>query len=131
MINKREWLASKGLANAGGRGRFSKEAEAAWKEHLGETATQVEVDEILSLLEPDNPYAHLPRDGFHLAEEPIDKPVIRKENLAYTIDDRGTIIGHGACGKCHERINKCDCGGPWSPKWLDATQRPYLLVGEA
>ena len=130
MINKREWLASKGLANAGGRGRFSKEAEAAWKEHLGDTATQVEVDEILSLLEPDNPYAHLPRDGFHLAEEPKNKPVIRKENLAYTIDDRGRIIAHGDCHGCRVRINRCDCGGPWSPKYIDANQRPYLLVGE-
>jgi hypothetical protein len=129
-MNKREWLVSQGLAQ-GTRGRFSKEAEEAWRNHLGETADQEDAAEIQSIAEPDNPYAHLPRDGFHLALPPITKPVIREQNLAYSIDDRGTIIAHGDCGKCHERINRCDCGGPWSPKWIDPEQRPYLLISEA
>lgn len=127
-MNKREWLASQGLAQAGSRGRFSKEAEAAWRDHQGVTADQEDSDVITSLIDADNPYAHLPRDGFHLAKEPESKPVIRKEDLAYSIDDRGTIIAHGDCHGCRERINRCDCGGPWSPKYIDPTQRPYLLV---
>jgi hypothetical protein len=123
-MDKREWLASKGLAQAGSRGRFSREAEAAWANHQGpqDIEGQITIEEAIE--------AELPRDGFTLAKLPENKPVIRKEDLAYSISDRGTIIAHGQCGKCKERINKCDCGGPWSPKWLDPTQRPYLLEAE-
>lgn len=121
-MNKREWLVSQGLAQ-GTRGRFSKEAEEAWAAYQGD------VEEIKILLEPDYTTPEGVRDGFDLAEPVITNPVIRKEDLAYTVDNDGRLVAHGECGKCNDRINRCACkGGPWGLRYIDKTQRPYLVV---
>lgn len=133
MLNKREWLVSQGLAQ-GTRGRFSSEAEAAWREHTGNLEEVPAGDMGTSVFpgpEPVDPNAHLPRDGFHLAKPVTTRPVIRKENLAYTIDDEGRMVAHGECGRCNDRINRCHCkNGPWGLRYIDKGQRPYLVIAE-
>jgi hypothetical protein len=126
-MNKREWLVSQGLAQ-GTRGRFSKEADRAWGEYqVG--LTRAHIEEIKILLEPDYTTPEGVRDGFDLAEPVITNPVIRKEDLAYTVDKDGRLVAHGECGRCDDRINRCACkGGPWGLRYIDKTQRPYLVV---
>lgn len=123
-MNKREWLASQGLAEIGKRGRFSREAEAAWAAHVGQVEEVPAGD--MGTSEPE-----LPRDGIVLAKLPEDLPVVRKEDQAYTIDSEGRMINHGNCGKCYQRINKCPCeGGPWGLKYIKPEQQAYIFVGE-
>jgi hypothetical protein len=119
-MNKREWLASQGLAEIGKRGRFSREAEAAWAAHTNPTELETEI--IIGEVE------ELPRDGFTLAKVPVTKPIVREENLAYTIDDRGRMIAHINCGGCKENVNRCDCvGGPDGLRYIQPKQKAYLV----
>lgn len=124
-MNKREYLTSIGLAKPG-RGRFSAEAEAAWAEHSGETKPSEPVN-------PDSGY-----EDVELPFEEDSKPTVaylpdlprvkvRKENLAYTIDD-GVMIGHSDCGRCGNFISYCACAeGPGKVRWVKEEQTPYLV----
>jgi hypothetical protein len=123
-MNKREWLVSKGLAQ-GTRGRFSTEAEAAWAEHLRDSGDAQTVGDAPTEVD-------LPRDGFHLATLPTTYPEVRKENLAYSVDEGNHLIAHVACGDCKRRVNQCQCkGGPWGLSFVKPRQRAYLVVKES
>jgi hypothetical protein len=127
-MNKREWLVSKGLAE-GTRGRFSKEAEAAWIAHLYEQGEEA--------LIPSTPgseaYEEVPealRDGFHYAKPvTVGRPKqIRKENSAYTVDEHGHLIGHDTCGSCKSRIMYCACpDGPAGLPYINVPQIAYVF----
>jgi len=118
-VNKRAWLVSQGLAQ-GDRGRFSKEAEAAWAAHQGDSGSNPVSDE--------SDVPELPRDGFHLANLPVTYPEVRKERNAYTVDEGNHLIAHSNCGDCKRRINQCTCkGGPWGLSYITPRQRAYLV----
>jgi hypothetical protein len=120
-MNKREWLASQGLAEIGKRGRFSKEANAAWEAYEGKPSSPVN---------PDSGYEDvpLPFDGpevDYIPEAP--REAVRKETLAYTIDN-GVMIGHIHCGRCENLIQYCACAdGPGKVRWVTEEQTPYLV----
>ena len=121
-MNKRDWLVSQGLAQ-GTRGRFSREAEDAWNKHLVETSAGN-----VAVIDGPTPLVDLPRDGFHLATVPVEYPVVREENSAYTIDEQGHMIGHRACGDCKRQVRFCACkGGPWGLSFVTPRQRAYLV----
>jgi hypothetical protein len=123
-MNKREWLASQGLAEIGKRGRFSREAEAAWANHMGPDPQEVPAGDAGTT----EPEIELPRDGFHLATLPPVYEVVRKENSAYTIDDRGRMIGHSNCGDCKRQIRHCECSdGPWGLSYIKPRQKAYVV----
>ena len=120
-MNKREWLVSQGLAE-GTRGRFSREAEAAWTAHLIEQGNE-------ELIPADAVEPELPRDGFHLATLPPVYDVIREFDSAYTVDEDGHLIGHTACGDCKRHIRNCECdGGPWGLSYITPRQKAYLVT---
>jgi hypothetical protein len=125
-MNKREYLASIGLAEIGKRGRFSKAANEAWESYLVEN----------DIVEPSEPVN--PDSGYEDVPLPFDEPEVaylpeaprvqvRKENLAYTIDD-GVMIGHIHCGRCENLIPYCACAeGPGKVRWVKEEQTPYLV----
>jgi hypothetical protein len=127
-VNKREWLASQGLAEIGKRGRFSKAANDAWESYLSNS-----VDAWVEPAEPVNPDS-----GYEDVELPFDGPevdyipeapreAVRKETLAYTIDN-GVMIGHIHCGRCENLIQYCACAdGPGKVRWVTEEQTPYLV----
>jgi hypothetical protein len=121
-MDKRAYLVSQGLAQ-GTRGRFSKEAEDAWTKHLIETSSGN-----VAVIDGPTPIVDLPRDGFHLATVPVEYPTVRKENMAYTVDEDGHLIGHTGCGGCKRNVSKCVCkGGPWGLSFIKPKQRAYLV----
>lgn len=129
-MNKREWLAERGLAEIGKRGRFSREAEAAWAEHNSGVVIQAKPEgEIPIPTQEVIPESHY--DGFRLARRtPPEKLPVRKENCAYAIDERGTIIAYSNCHNCKERISYCECvPGPQGPSYLPK-QTMYTLIRE-
>jgi hypothetical protein len=120
-MNKREWLVSQGLAE-GTRGRFSREAEAAWTAHLIEQGND-------ELIPEDSEVPDLPRDGFHLATLPPVYKVIREQESAYTVDEAGHLIGHSTCGDCKRQVRNCECdGGPWGLSYITPRQKAYLVT---
>jgi hypothetical protein len=122
-MDKRAWLVSQGLAQ-GTRGRFSREAEDAWTKHLIETSSGN-----VAVIDGPTPIVDLPRDGFHLATVPVEYPIVRKEDSAYTIDEQGTMIGHTSCGDCKRQVNQCVCkGGPTGLSFIKPRQKAYLFV---
>lgn len=126
-MNKREWLVSQGLAQ-GTRGRFSREAEAAWTAYHGSSeppTLSIDDDGNLELIKVE---PELPRDGFHLAKVPGTYPVMREFDSAYTVDDAGHLIGHINCGDCKRHVRNCECaGGPWGLSYITPRQRAYLV----
>jgi hypothetical protein len=120
-MNKREWLVSQGLAQ-GTRGRFSRDAEAAWTAHLIEQGN----DELVPV---DSDVPDLPRDGFHLATLPPVYNIVRESNSAYTVDEQGHLIGHSNCGDCKRQIRHCECSdGPWGLSYITPRQKAYLVT---
>jgi len=122
-MNKREWLASQGLAEIGKRGRFSREAEAAWANHMGPDPQEVPAGDA----ETTEPEIELPRDGFHLAKPVGNDPIIRDCTFCYAVDEDGRLVAHDFCGTCRANVARCDCeGGPDGPKYLPK-QKSYLV----
>jgi hypothetical protein len=128
-MDKREYLISVGLAKPG-RGRFSAEAEAAWQTYLGDAAAVwVEPSEPVN---PDSGYEDVPLpfedEKPSVAFLPdLPRVQVRKENLAYTIDN-GVMIGHKNCGSCNNLIQYCACPeGPGKVRWVKEEQKPYLV----
>lgn len=130
-MDKREYLISIGLAKAG-RGRFSAEAEAAWKSYIenhGVTPSEP--------VNPDSGYedVELPfeeeerkPDVAYLPELPSE--TVRKETLAYSITKEGYMVAHDKCGTCHNLISRCACAtGPDALGWVrkEVEQKPYLV----
>lgn len=122
-MNKREYLVSIGLAK-GTRGKFSKDAEQAWEDYCNASETLSKIDDVA----PPRDEPELPRDGLALAKLPPVHKIVRKENMAYTIDEFGRMIGHGTCGTCLDRISVCTCpGGPDGLRYIRPVQKAYLV----
>jgi hypothetical protein len=128
-MNKREWLASQGLAEIGKRGRFSREAEAAWLAYIGTEQAIEEVPAGDMLASDPEEIPESMRDGFRYAKPtPVEQPRVRDFDLAYCVDERGHIIGHDRCGECRTRIGWCKCdGGPWGLRYIQPKQKSYLV----
>ena len=121
-MNKREWLASQGLAEIGKRGRFSREAEAAWESYNAPTELdgQITIEEVIE---------ELPRDGVRLATLPPVYNKVRDVDSLYTIDDAGRMINHLACGDCKRNANYCECeGGPGGLSYIQPKQKAYVVT---
>jgi hypothetical protein len=116
----REWGIANGLAKAS-RGRISAECRAAYHEaHPSSETTYEDGSEDVPL-----PFEELKPEVEYLPPPP--RVAMRKENLAYTIDN-GVMIGHDHCGRCENLIAYCACAeGPGKVRWVTEEQTPYLV----
>jgi hypothetical protein len=134
-MNKREYLISVGLAKPG-RGRFSAEAEAAWAslDHdWAETIPSEPVNPDSGYEDVELPFEEVPAGDMGTSEPEVEyapelpRTPLRKETLAYTIDD-GVMIAHLNCGSCNNLIAYCACAdGPGKVRWVKEEQKPYLV----
>ena len=138
-MDKREWLAEKGLAIAGARGKFSRDAVAAveaeirrcaeaniplpWTEKPKPVAgkrgrkpkkrkgiTQFEKSQGIEEVEPT-----VKRQDYNIIVSP---PIRRKETEAWVKDQNGFIVGLMFCGKCQKSISRCTHDVPFAPDYL-------------
>lgn len=138
-MTKREWLTGLGLAIAGARGKFSRDAVAALKAEEDRCKKE---DIPLPWIEPVRPESKGKRgrkkqtksgltayEKAHGVEEDsffpstltraeiVSAPIRRKETTAWVNDD-GTLIAIQYCGGCGKTISRCSHDVPIVPKWL-------------
>lgn len=135
-MTKREWLAEKGLAIPGARGKFSRDAVAAiaaeekrcsdlniplpWTEKpkpvpgkrgrkpkAAKGITQFEKSQGIEEVEP------APKQV-----EIVSIPVRREETHAYVIDQNSFVVAIQFCGKCQKSISRCTHDMPYAPDYL-------------
>ena len=135
-MTKRDWLASVGLAIAGARGKFSRDAVAAVEAEIKRCA---DANIPLPWTEKPKPVpgkrGRKPRVRKNITEfeksqgvkeiEPAPKqvtiapnPPLRKETEAWVKDQNGFIIGLMFCGKCQKSISRCIHDLPYAPDYL-------------
>lgn len=135
-MDKREWLAKQGLAIAGARGKFSRDAVAAVEAEIKRCA---DANIPLPWTEKPKPVpgkrGRKPRVRKNITEfeksqgvkeiEPAPKqvtiapnPPLRKETEAWVKDQNGFIIGLMFCGKCQKSISRCIHDLPYAPDYL-------------
>lgn len=135
-MTKRDWLASVGLAIAGARGKFSRDAVAAveaeikrcadaniplpWTEKpkpvpgkrgrkpkVRTTITQFEKSQGIKEIEPAPKQVTI-----------APNPPLREETEAWVKDQNGFIVGLMFCGKCQKSISRCVHDMPYAPEFL-------------
>jgi len=139
-MTKREWLAERGLAIPGARGKFSRDANAALKaeeercakegiplpwteivkpESTGRRGRKPKVkigltayEKAQGVTEPENPIVRKIERA-----EIISPPIRRAETAAWVIDN-GTRIALQFCSGCGRSISRCSHELPIAPKWL-------------
>ena len=133
---KRDWLAGKGLAIAGARGKFSRDAVAAIE---AEEKRCSEANIPLPWIEKEKSVpgkrGRKPKQPKGLTEfeksqgvkeiEPVPKqaviapnPVTRKETEAWVRDQNGFLVALMFCGKCQKSISRCTHDVPYAPEYL-------------
>jgi len=135
-MDKREWLAKQGLAIAGARGKFSRDAVAAVESEIKRCA---EANIPLPWIEKPKPVpgkrGRKPKVRTTITQfeksqgikeiEPAPKqvtiapnPPLRKEAEAWVKDQNGFIVGLMFCGKCNKSISRCVHDAPYAPEYL-------------
>lgn len=135
-MTKREWLAEKGLAIPGARGKFSRDAVAAI---TAEEARCKAEDIPLPWTEAIKPVpgkrGRKPKSPKGITQfeksqgveetEPAPKqvdivsiPVRREETHAYVIDQNNFLVAIQFCGKCQKSISRCTHDVPYAPDYL-------------
>lgn len=135
-MTKRDWLARQGLAIAGARGKFSRDAVAALE---AEEKRCADAKIPLPWIEKEKPVpgkrGRKPKQPKGLTEfeksqgvkeiEPAPKqvtiapnPVLRKETEAWVRDQNGFLVGLMFCGKCQKSISRCIHDVPYAPEYL-------------
>lgn len=133
-MTKREWLASKGLAIAGARGKFSRDANEALKAEQ----TRCEAANIpLPWTEAVKPEPKRKKrnagsvTAFEKSQgvtEPVkverknydvivSAPKVREETHAWVVD-KGIRIAIQFCGRCQKSISRCTHDVPYAPDFL-------------
>lgn len=113
---KREWLASKGLAIAGARGRLSRQAlrAVAAAERAHKQGTPLPWNDVSEV--------HLIDNNVERVTKKVHAPIIttpkrRSESVAWTIDN-GVIVALQYCGGCSKTIAWCTHDVPLVPAFL-------------
>jgi len=133
MKTKREWLAEKGLAKAGARGKFSTEAVAALKAEEARCASEniplpwVEAVKHEPRRKKRNHGSLTAFERSQGVEEVSTKanynviaspPKRREETEAWVIDQNGFLVGIMFCGGCQKSISRCIHDTPLAPAYL-------------
>jgi hypothetical protein len=137
-MTKREWLANKGLAIPGARGKFSTDAQNA----LAAEEARCKAEDIpLPWTEKPKPVAgkrgrkpKTPKGitqfekSQGIEEEPtlkrqdyeiiVSPPKRRDETEAWVFDQNGFLVGIMFCGKCQRSISRCSHDVPYAPDYL-------------
>jgi hypothetical protein len=104
MQTQREYLASKGLAIAGARGRFSREAKAELERVRAEgmefSDSRVVTAEVDTVNPDSNPVTFPP-----LREYPVQRDL--KAIQGYTAE--GHLVSSGLCFRCTQHVSRCPC----------------------
>lgn len=135
-MDKREWLAEKGLAIAGARGKFSRDAVAAveaeikrcadaniplpWTEKSkpvpGKRGRKPKVSKGITQFEKSQGIKEVESAPKQVTIAP--NPVRRKETEAWVLDQNGFLVGLMFCGKCQKSISRCIHDVPYAPEYL-------------
>lgn len=135
-MDKREWLAEQGLAIAGARGKFSREAVAAveaeikrcaeaniplpWTEKLkpvpGKRGRKPKIRAAITQFEKSQGVEEIEPAPKQVTITP--NPPIRKETEAWVRDQNGFLVGLMFCGKCQKSISRCTHDVPYAPEYL-------------
>lgn len=150
-MDKREWLAEKGLAIAGARGKFSRDAVAAVEAEIKRCAEAniplpwTEKPKLVAGKRGRKPKKPKGITQFERSQgieeiEPAPKkvsiapnPPLRKQTEAWVKDQNGFIVGLMFCGKCQKSISRCTHDLPYAPDYLGgglATFNKAELVGQ-
>ncbi len=137
-MTKREWLAEKGLAKAGARGKFSTEANAAlkaeedrckaeniplpWVEAVkpiaGKRGRKPKVSRGITQFEKSQGVEEEPtlrRQDYSVIVSP---PKRREETHAYVVDKNNFVVAIQFCGSCQKSISRCIHDVPFAPAYL-------------
>jgi hypothetical protein len=113
-MKEREWLVQQGLAIAGARGRFSREAKAALAKAR---ADGINIESLTYTPTEVTPVKH--------KSATIAKSVVqRTETVAWALDKAtktGTtdlVIAISSCSGCNKSISRCTHAVPLLPSWL-------------
>jgi hypothetical protein len=138
-MTKREWLASLGLAIAGARGKFSRDAIAALKaeeercakediplpwteivkpESKGKRGRKKQIKSGLTAYEKAHGVEEDSSTVNTLTRAEIVSAPIRREETTAWVNDNGTLIAIQYCGGCGRTISRCSHDVPIAPKWL-------------
>jgi hypothetical protein len=105
MQTQREYLASKGLAIAGSRGRFSREGKAELERARGAgvefSDSRMVITEVDEWINPDSLPATFP---------PLrEYPVLRDLSVIQGYSPEGHLVSSGLCFKCARHVSRCPC----------------------
>jgi hypothetical protein len=98
MKTQREYLASKGLAIAGARGRFSKEAKAELERVLAD-----------GMQFSDGKAAALDITTLAVYPKLREYPVLRDLNRIHGYTVEGALVSSDICFKCAMHVSRCAC----------------------
>lgn len=137
-MTKREWLAERGLAIPGARGKFSRDAIAAiaaeekrcsdeniplpWTEKEkpvpGKRGRKPKTSKGITQFEKSQGIEEesvLKRQDYNVIVSP---PKRREETEAWVIDQNGFLVGIMFCGGCQKSISRCTHDVPLAPAYL-------------
>lgn len=136
MKTKREWLAEKGLAKAGARGKFSTEANAALKAEEARCQSENIPLPWVEAVKPE-PKRKKRNHGKITAFEKsqgvteesvtferkqydviVSPPKRREETHAYVVDKNKFVVAIMYCGSCQKSISRCTHDVPYAPAYL-------------
>jgi NAD-dependent dihydropyrimidine dehydrogenase PreA subunit len=142
MTTARDYLASKGLAIAGARGKFSHAAKAELTRALNEGVTFEDWDgngrvkAVAANPRVRNEPRTITIDGEVFIEpEPAPRtpippaPIRREETIIQVIDRFGIKVNLDHCHQCGRCVQKCACRvGPTVGAWLSVDAQSITLV---
>lgn len=140
-MTKREWLAKQGLAIAGARGKFSRDANEALKNEEARCKTENIPLPWTEAVKPEpkrkkrnagNVTAFEKSQG---VTEPVkferknydvivSVPKVREQTHAYVIDQHNFVVAIMYCGGCNKSISRCTHDMPIAPDYLGGKNSP-------